>query len=444
MTLGQCWLPMAVGWLAAAIGAELNRALFTVSDVSIQSTVGLEPATTAFDVFVHGFVRRLLAGDLLHVWAVLWVCVCIGNIVWFRRCLRASGISRMTDSQLLTAIFFTICLTSAVLSVAAIILGGSNGLVELKDYQWSMHYLHQTFLVPLFGLIVSAAWVCNKILNNKAANAVAWTVAVIVLVVTATRLIAAPPPVTPIYAYRPPLVRYLDENAQKENLHYGYAGYWQARLIALLSRAGVRAYAVDGSMNPYLWVSNSEWYSQSLEDRTRPPRISFVVLDYPKWKLTREAAVGVFGDPDEETQVNGTRILIYKRGAEVRVTAPLTSFSEDIQTAVKSLALRPGERTLVPVTLRNTGPSPWLPFGRNPITISYKWFDNGNVLPIEGERTLLPQALKPGDSTDVEVKVVAPDKAGNFVLKITLVEEGLAWFLTGDAKPLELPVTIQN
>ena len=139
----QCWLPVVAGWLAAGIGAVLNRVLFTASDVSLQSTIGFEPAMTALDVFVRGFVSRLLAGDLLHVCAVLWACVCVGYIVWFLRRAVMRGIPQITDSQLLTALFFTMCLTSSISSVAAIVLGGSNGLVQLKDYVWSMHYLHR-------------------------------------------------------------------------------------------------------------------------------------------------------------------------------------------------------------------------------------------------------------------------------------------------------------
>ena len=50
----------------------------------------------------------------------------------------------------MTVIFFLFCVLSALFSVGAIILGGSNGLAVLKNYDWSMHYLHPAFLLPLF------------------------------------------------------------------------------------------------------------------------------------------------------------------------------------------------------------------------------------------------------------------------------------------------------
>jgi hypothetical protein len=242
----------------------------------------------------------------------------------------------------------------------------------------------------------------------------------------------------------------VDDIARGKHLHYGYAGYWEATPITLLSKAGVRAYAVDGGMNPLLWVNNWELYGHSLENRAKPPRISFVVLSDPLFKLTREASVGAFGEPVEEMELQGTRILIYKESADVNaymkaseVNAPLPSYSEDIRSSVKLLTLRRAERTLVPLTLRNTGPAHWSTAGRDPITISYKWFDRGRMLPIEGERTLLPGMLKPGESVDVNVNVVAPGTTGDLVLKISLVQEGVVWFMNAGAKPLELPVTIQ-
>jgi hypothetical protein len=109
--------------------------------------------------------------------------------------------------------------------------------------------------------------------------------------------------------YRPPVVRFIDQIAPAHSLRRGYAGYWQARLITLLSRTGVRAYAVDGSMVPLLWVSNEHWYYE--KSGTTAPRVDFVVLDDPLWKLSREAAVRAFGEPASELRTQSTRILLY-------------------------------------------------------------------------------------------------------------------------------------
>jgi hypothetical protein len=110
----------------------------------------------------------------------------------------------------------------------------------------------------------------------------------------------------------------MDELAVQQPLRYGYGGYWQARLITLFSQRGLRAYAVDGSLNPLLWVNNRQWYSESLEDRKRPPAIDFVVLDDPGWKISREAAVRALGEPVREVRFEDTRVLIYSKSGSAR------------------------------------------------------------------------------------------------------------------------------
>jgi hypothetical protein len=126
----------------------------------------------------------------------------------------------------------------------------------------------------------------------------------------------------PVYQYVPDYVRALDAQAKRCGLKYGVAGYWQARIITLLSRTGLRVYQVDGSLTPFILVSNAQWYRQSLENRNQSPCFSFVVLNDPLWKTSRATVVGRAGEPTHELNAAGTPVLIYSRdnpdGAEPR------------------------------------------------------------------------------------------------------------------------------
>src|SRR5690348_12466609 len=66
---------------------------------------------------------------------------------------------------------------------------------------------------------------------------------------------------------------------------------------------------------------------------------------------------------------------------------PLTSFRQVLTSSVDKLTLQPGQEIRVPVHIENPGTETWISAGRFPVTISYKWFKNGELLPIEGERT---------------------------------------------------------
>ncbi len=91
-----------------------------------------------------------------------------------------------------------------------------------------------------------------------------------------------------------------------------------------------------------------------------------------------------------------------------QINSALPSYSEDIQSSVKSLDLRIGEITQVPVSAQKYRAGGVASAGKARIRLSYRWFDSQKMLPIEGERTLLPAPLQPGQSVNLQAKVVAP------------------------------------
>ena len=121
----------------------------------------------------------------------------------------------------------------------------------------------------------------------------------------------------------------------------------------------------------------------------------------------------------------------------------LTNFSQQITSSVRNLSVSPGETLTIPVTVKNTGNQRLSSTGKFPITFSYKWFDAGKMLPIEGERTVLPGPLNPGDEASFAAKVVAPASGHDLTLKLTLVQEGVAWFMISGATPLEIRVKMK-
>ena len=121
---------------------------------------------------------------------------------------------------------------------------------------------------------------------------------------------------------------------------------------------------------------------------------------------------------------------------------PLTSFRQVLTSSASGLTLHPKQETTIPLHIQNPGGETWVSEGRYPVTISYKWFQNGRMLPIEGERTLLPAAVGPNQAADANVRVVAPAAAGAYALRLTLVQEAVAWFMLKSNTYLELPVTV--
>jgi hypothetical protein len=121
---------------------------------------------------------------------------------------------------------------------------------------------------------------------------------------------------------------------------------------------------------------------------------------------------------------------------------PLTSFRQVLTSSTTSLELHPDQEITLPVQIQNPGSETWIGLGKYPVTVSYKWFDESRMLPIEGERTVFPDPIGPGATSGVDVRVVAPPKPGRYALRISLVQEGIAWFMMKSNMYLELPVTV--
>jgi hypothetical protein len=122
---------------------------------------------------------------------------------------------------------------------------------------------------------------------------------------------------------------------------------------------------------------------------------------------------------------------------------PLTSFRQVLTSPTAKLTLHPAEETKVPLRIENPGTETWIGIGKYPVTVSYKWFLNGNMLPIEGERTVFPGAIGPSQAANVDVRVVAPDKAGTYEVRLTLVQEGVQWFMSKSNTYLGLPAVVR-
>jgi len=73
-----------------------------------------------------------------------------------------------------------------------------------------------------------------------------------------------------------------------------------------------------------------------------------------------------------------------------------------------------------PVTLRSTDP--------HPVHVSYRWFSADGELVAEGWRELLRRPLDPRGEDDVTLRLLAPWTPGTYELRISPVQELVAWF----------------
>lgn len=319
VTLRTAAVPLVIGWLATAAGAIAYRLSLPAMGVMDQSRIGSEAWLTALRAFDEGLRVMFARNDFQHIAATLWLtgCIVAGGVLLWRLCGAANA---HTDTPIPTAIFLIAAAVSSVLGPITVIVGGSYGLTVFNNYIWTLHYLHPTFLLPLFAWPVLIGFLPQFRFRGPAMHAATAVTAMAVIGIPTAALVHTPKPPVSIYDYRPEYVSALDEQAVKYGIKYGVAGYWQARVITLLSKTKLRVYPVDGLLNPFTIVSNTEWYNKSFEDRAHRPCFSFVVLNDPLWKIERSTVVRVAGEPTHDLNVAGTPVMVYSNGAQPHAT----------------------------------------------------------------------------------------------------------------------------
>lgn len=222
-------------------------------------------------------------------------------------------------------------------------------------------------------------------------------------------------------------------------------------VVRYLERAGVH-----GAYGPY-WVSYEATFLSGEKVVVAP------FLDWDRYpKYTRQVqgmrnVAYIFGDPASEIhraflerlRQTGQRYTVRQIGPYLVYTSPR---HERLLPAYTSSAAHPLERHMaritilaapataapgqvleIPVQITNTGKEVWsavgIGSGTYRVAASYRWLDSGGAAVIaEGERTLLPRDVQPGETVELRARVPAPTQPGSYRLLLTLVQESVAWF----------------
>jgi uncharacterized protein (TIGR03032 family) len=90
-----------------------------------------------------------------------------------------------------------------------------------------------------------------------------------------------------------------------------------------------------------------------------------------------------------------------------------------------------GELLEIPLQVTNRSRSFFTSAPPAPVYVSYKWLDldTGAYLSEKrASRSKLPRTIFPAESLDMTALIVAPERVGKVALRITMIQEGVAWF----------------
>lgn len=132
-----------------------------------------------------------------------------------------------------------------------------------------------------------------------------------------------------------------------------------------------------------------------------------------------------------------------------RATGPLPDggFRANISVANAPAELTTGAPVTLSVKVKNTGTVAWPMAGRTgdgffQVNLGDHWKDkDGKDVKID-DRVAMPNDVAPGAEVERALVVKAPDKEGDYVLELDMVQEGVAWFAQKGSEPLKLKIKV--
>jgi hypothetical protein len=135
--------------------------------------------------------------------------------------------------------------------------------------------------------------------------------------------------------------------------------------------------------------------------------------------------------------------------SEVRAPLNDEAFNATITMPSAPARLRVGQKETIQVVIRNASDYVWPgrgePGGRFFLNAGNIWLYPGTyelVNNLDG-RTTIPHDVYPGEEIHLPIRITAPTVAGEYVLEIDMVQEGVGWFKDKGSTPLRIRVRVE-
>lgn len=156
----------------------------------------------------------------------------------------------------------------------------------------------------------------------------------------------------------------------------------------------------------------------------------------------------VFGTGIVYTEFHANNLMITRYLAPVSAdttTTPLKQISSEITLNANNgemwvdipyanIFMKNNHYTILNINVKNTSNETWHyqpnESGSGAVLMSYQWFRAGNMdeVYLDGYRTSLGKNVEPGETVTMDMYVQMPKDPGQYILRLSLVQEGVLWF----------------
>lgn len=147
---------------------------------------------------------------------------------------------------------------------------------------------------------------------------------------------------------------------------------------------------------------------------------------------------------------NSSPYLLYVSEQAPRPPEPLpdSALRAEIRVTDPPAVMPVGATQELKVRVRNAGDRVWLEGERTgskyQVALGNHWLDsNGRVLRNDDGRMTLRNDLGPGQEVDLSLVVNTPQRAGNYIIEIDMLQESVSWFGAKGSQTVRLPVRVE-
>jgi hypothetical protein len=239
--------------------------------------------------------------------------------------------------------------------------------------------------------------------------------------------------------------------ARKAGLTFGYATYWNASVVTVLSNADVRVlpvHIIPGTgVIPMRYLGSEWWYRPEAH---RGPVFLFIA-DNEMQAINRTFLYDFLGKPEGVIVTGGGSLLIYPDNIAERIPSwepqrgmpgplPPSDRRVRIQTSDTEITTTSDGYGAINVQITNLGKSVLSSGDHYPVLIGAHLKDiAGKMLNFDLVQAPLPAEIRPGESRSARVRFHIPSP-GRYIVDVDVLQAAVAWFAGNGSG--DLPVKV--
>jgi 2-polyprenyl-3-methyl-5-hydroxy-6-metoxy-1,4-benzoquinol methylase/predicted O-methyltransferase YrrM len=187
-----------------------------------------------------------------------------------------------------------------------------------------------------------------------------------------------------------------------------------------------------------------------------PDTLNALLKKYFNYVITWAASINDIGTPLKKRQteneiIDATSIFAVASNSPIDKANIYALVSQEkleidqidmqIQSIISTITATASSSFKIPVIIYNKGMQRYASISPNPVHLSYHiQSKDESVVIFDGVRTVFSSPLLSGQSKDILMDIKAPEREGEYVIQLTMVQEGCFWFET--IMP-QLPIYVQ-